>query len=51
VQLILVNDDAMPHNLVITAPGTVERMGTIAEKMQPDLDYDGRFVCAGRARK
>ena len=43
VQVILVNEDAMQHNLVIGAPGSVEELGTLAEKMQPEPDSQGRM--------
>jgi putative heme-binding domain-containing protein len=36
VELVLANPDIMPHNLVITAPGALEEIGTIAELMQPE---------------
>ncbi len=43
VQLILINEDAMPHNLVIVAPGALEEIGEAAEKMAPDPDAQGRI--------
>ena len=42
VSIVLINDDAMPHNLVITAPGALEEVGTAAEKMSPEADARGR---------
>jgi len=43
VAVTLENLDAMPHNLVILAPGSLEEIGTAAEKMPPDADAKGRF--------
>jgi len=43
VSIVLINDDAMPHNLVITKPGALEEIGTAAEKMPPEADAHGRF--------
>ena len=43
VSMILINDDTMPHNLVVTAPAAVEEVGTAAEKMPPDADAAGRL--------
>ncbi|NOS68749.1 MAG: c-type cytochrome [Verrucomicrobia bacterium] len=43
VSLILINDDAMPHNLVVTAPGAVAEIGPITETMPPDPDSSGRL--------
>ncbi len=43
VQIVLINDDAMPHNLVITAPGALEEIGAAAEKMPPEPDAQGRL--------
>ena len=43
VTLILINEDAMPHNLVIVAPGTVEEIGSAAEKLPPEPDAQGRL--------
>jgi len=42
VEIILINDDAMPHNLVITVPGAIEEIGNAAEKMPPEPDAQGR---------
>jgi putative heme-binding domain-containing protein len=42
VEIILINDDAMPHNLVVVAPGALEEVGAAAEKMSPDPDAMGR---------
>jgi len=42
-ELIVINDDFMPHNMVVTKPGGREIIGPIAEKMQPNkLDRKGR---------
>jgi len=43
VEIILINDDAMPHNLVVVAPGAVEEIGQAAEKMPPEPDAQGRM--------
>lgn len=43
VEIILQNDDAMPHNLVITTPGALEEIGMAAEKMPPTPDAQGRL--------
>jgi putative heme-binding domain-containing protein len=43
VEIILVNDDAMPHNLVVVVPGAVEEIGQAAEKMAPEPDVEGRI--------
>jgi len=42
VQLILQNEDAMPHNLAVLAPGSIEEIGQAAEKMPPEPDAQGR---------
>jgi putative heme-binding domain-containing protein len=38
VEIILQNDDAMQHNLVIVKPGAAEEIGLAAEKMPPEPD-------------
>lgn len=38
VQIVLVNPDAMPHNLLITAPGALETIGTTAATMAMPTD-------------
>lgn len=43
VELVLINDDAMPHNLAVLAPGALEEIGTAAEKMPPTPDAAGRL--------
>lgn len=43
VEIILVNDDAMQHNLVVVLPGSVEEIGTAAEAMPPEADAQGRL--------
>ncbi len=43
MSIVFINADAMPHNLVITAPGAVEEIGTAAEKMPPEADAHGRL--------
>ena len=42
-ELIVINDDFMPHNLVVAKPGGREVIGPLADKMQPEkLDGKGR---------
>lgn len=42
-EIILVNDDFMPHNLVVTQPGGRSKIGPMADTMKPDeLDSQGR---------
>jgi len=43
VELILINDDGMPHNLVVVTPGSIEEVGEAAEKMKPEPDALGRI--------
>ncbi len=43
VEIILVNDDAMPHNLVVVTPGALEEIGQAAERMAPEPDAQGRI--------
>jgi putative heme-binding domain-containing protein len=43
VEIILQNEDAMPHNLVIAAPGALEEVGLASEKMLPEPDAQGRL--------
>jgi putative heme-binding domain-containing protein len=43
VELILINDDQMPHNLLVVSPGTAEEIGTAAEKMPLEPDAQGRL--------
>ena len=38
VQVVLENDDAMPHNFVITAPGAMQEVAVAAGQMQPPTD-------------
>ncbi len=42
-QIILINDDSMPHNVAIVAPGSAEEIGQAAEKMPPEPDSEGRL--------
>ncbi len=42
-EIVLINDDAMPHNLVISKPGTLEEIGNAAEKLPPTPDAYGRL--------
>jgi len=43
VALVLENEDAMPHNLAILAPGSLEEIGTATEKMSAEPDAEGRL--------
>lgn len=42
VAIMLLNEDAMPHNLVVVTPGAMEEIGNAAEKMPPEPDAQGR---------
>ena len=42
VQIVLTNPDAMPHNLVVGAPGSVQEIGTAASAMPPPANLAGR---------
>ena len=42
VQLVLRNDDLMPHNLVITAPGMLREVAQQATGLPPIVDKQGR---------
>ena len=42
-EVILENGDFMPHNLVVTQPGSRKKVGEATMKMRPDqLDREGR---------
>jgi glucose/arabinose dehydrogenase/lysophospholipase L1-like esterase/azurin len=42
-EIIIENDDFMPHNLVVVKPGSREKVGLAADKMSPErLDRQGR---------
>ena len=43
VEIVLINDDAMPHNLAVVTPGAVQEIGEAAERMQPVPDAEGRL--------
>jgi putative heme-binding domain-containing protein len=43
VEIILINDDLMPHNLLVVSPGAVEEIGTAAEKLPLVPDTQGRL--------
>jgi putative heme-binding domain-containing protein len=43
VAITLQNDDAMPHNLAILTPGSLEQIGQAAEKMSAEPDAEGRL--------
>jgi putative heme-binding domain-containing protein len=42
VEIILKNEDLMPHNLVITSPGALKEVAFAAAKMAPDQVTDGK---------
>jgi azurin len=42
VQIVLTNPDAMPHNLVVGAPGSVQEIGSAAAAMPPPTDPRGK---------
>lgn len=42
-EIVLINDDMMPHNLVVVAPGARQEVAIAAQTMKPDeLDSQGR---------
>ena len=41
--IFLQNDDAMPHNLAVVAPGALQEIGQAAEKLPPVADAEGRL--------
>ncbi len=43
LQIMLINEDAMPHNIAVVAPGSLEEVGQAAEKMMPEPDAEGRL--------
>jgi len=43
VALVLENEDAMPHNLAILTPGSLEEIGMATEKMSAEPDAEGRL--------
>jgi azurin len=47
-EIIVINDDFMPHNLVVAKPGGREIIGPLADQMQPNrLDGRGRAYVPG----
>ena len=45
ISLIFENPDQMPHNVVITKPGSMEKVGNAADKMASSADgYERNFV-------
>ena len=42
VQVILENNDAMPHNLVITTPGAMQEVAVAAGTLPPPADPDSK---------
>ncbi|MGV3774175.1 MAG: plastocyanin/azurin family copper-binding protein [Verrucomicrobiales bacterium] len=43
VQIVLVNEDSMPHNLVVVMPNSIEEIGVAAEGMPLEPDEQGRL--------
>jgi putative heme-binding domain-containing protein len=43
VVIVFQNDDAMPHNVAVLAPGAQKEIGLAAEKMTPEPDGEGRL--------
>ena len=43
VEIILMNEDAMPHNLAVVTPGALEEIGQMAERMPSEPDSQGRY--------
>ena len=41
-EIIFENDDVMPHNLLVVAPGSKAEIGTLAQTMPPAVDEHGR---------
>jgi putative heme-binding domain-containing protein len=50
IVITLQNDDAMPHNLAILAPGALQEIGLAAEKMTPTPDSQGRLYVPNSAK-
>ena len=44
VQIVLVNPDAMPHNLIVGQPGSLEAIGTAAGAMPMPTDPEAKAV-------
>ncbi|MCC6511205.1 MAG: c-type cytochrome, partial [Pirellulaceae bacterium] len=42
VEIVLKNEDLMPHNLVITVPGALKEIAMVAATMAPDQVTDGK---------
>lgn len=51
VQLILENGDAMPHNLVITAPGAMQEVAVAAGQMPPPSDLNTKTAYVPQSPK
>ena len=44
-KIIFVNDDVMPHNLLLAAPGSLNDLGAAADKMAADpKGFDKHFI-------
>jgi len=43
IQIVFINEDAMPHNFVVLAPGKLQEIGEAAEQMTPVPDKEGRL--------
>ena len=41
-EIIFVNDDVMPHNLLVVTPGAKAEIGTLSATMPPTPDSNGR---------
>ncbi len=42
VQIVLINEDLMPHNLVITAPGALQEVADLGMEAGPNAGLDGK---------
>jgi azurin len=42
VQIVLFNPDAMPHNLIVSMPGSLEAVGTAGSSMPMPIDPDAK---------
>ena len=50
VEVVIDNNDEMPHNFVLLAPGSMEEVGTAAEAMAADpAGYGKEFIPDGAA--
>jgi len=51
VQIILQNEDAMPHNLVITTPGAMQEIAVAAGQMPPPSDLNAKTAYVPQSPK